>query len=82
MKDGHPCIRTAHSVNPVPIAIYDPSYEKYKDYKPEIKSGLSITSIAATILKFLGIEVPKDYDEPLIEWLIFLLILNKDKVIC
>lgn len=27
LKNGKPCIRTAHTTNLVPVAIYDPSYE-------------------------------------------------------
>ncbi len=27
MKNGQRCVRTAHTVNPVPIVIYDPSYD-------------------------------------------------------
>lgn len=54
-------VRTAHSLNKVPFIIYDPSYEKYKDYDTKLNEGLGISSCAATILSFLGVAPPEDY---------------------
>ena len=70
-KDGSiPCengvkkVKTAHSLNPVPCIIYDPEYQG--DYSKELKSGLGISSIAATCINLLGYEAPKDYDSSVI----------------
>ena len=70
-KDGSiPCengvkkVKTAHSLNPVPCIIYDPEYKG--DYSKELKSGLGISSIAATCINLLGYEAPKDYDSSVI----------------
>jgi 2,3-bisphosphoglycerate-independent phosphoglycerate mutase len=50
--DGSP--NTAHTTNPVPCILID------KDYK-EIKEG-KLSDIAPTILKMMGIEIPKEMD--------------------
>ncbi|MBR0459292.1 MAG: hypothetical protein IJJ26_08645, partial [Victivallales bacterium] len=58
--DGVKKVKTAHSLNPVPCIIYDPEYKG--DYAKELKSGLGISSIAATTINLLGYEAPSDYD--------------------
>lgn len=62
MDGGKKKIRTAHSLNQVPFIIYDPSYDKYKDYDLKLNEGLGISSCAATIMTFLGVKVPEDYN--------------------
>jgi 2,3-bisphosphoglycerate-independent phosphoglycerate mutase len=58
---------TAHTLNPVPFAIYDPAYNgEYEMAFPE-KAGLS--NVAATILNLLGFEKVEDYDPSLIRML-------------
>ena len=62
---GKPAPKTAHSLNPVPIYIFDPSgkikmkLSKHKD--------LGISSIAATCLRLLGFEPPQDYTPGIVE---------------
>jgi len=58
--------KTAHTLNPVPFAIFDPLYgNEYRMAKLE-KTGLS--NVAATLLNLLGYEKPIDYDPSLIEF--------------
>ena len=63
---GKPKQKTSHSINPVPIFIYDPSgkapmvISKQKD--------LGIANIAATCLNLLGFETPADYTASIIEF--------------
>lgn len=66
IKDGKRLIKTAHTLNPVPFAIYDPLYKnEYKMAKVE-KPGL--TNVAATLLNLLGFKKVEDYDDSLIEF--------------
>jgi len=64
-QTGKPKPKTAHSLNPVPVYIYDPtgtvkmSLSAHKD--------LGISSIAATCLKLLGFEPPRDYTPSIVE---------------
>jgi len=54
--DGSP--NTAHTTNPVPVILID------KDLKPDLKDGI-LANVAPTILKLMGIEKPKEMEEPL-----------------
>jgi len=65
-KNGKPQAKTSHSLNPVPCVIYDPDCRD--DYKKELRSGLGISSLAATCIEFLGLEAPEDYDQSVVEW--------------
>jgi 2,3-bisphosphoglycerate-independent phosphoglycerate mutase len=65
-KTGEPARKTSHSLNPVPCFIYDP--ENKGEYKAELRSGLGISSVAATCAELLGFEAPADYDPSVIEW--------------
>ena len=60
-SDGSPAPKTSHSLNPVPFVVYDPLYNK--EYSTDLNSGLGITSVASTVLEFLGYEAPKEYDK-------------------
>ncbi len=60
-KAGAPRRKTSHSLNPVPCIIVDYGYQgEYSD--KELKSGLGITSLAATCIELLGYVAPADYD--------------------
>jgi 2,3-bisphosphoglycerate-independent phosphoglycerate mutase len=59
-KDGKISSKTSHSLNPVPCIIYDPANQG--EYKHELKSGLGISSLAATCMELLGYEAPDFYD--------------------
>lgn len=65
-KTGEPARKTSHSLNPVPCFIYDP--ECKGEYKTELRSGLGISSVAATCAELLGYEAPANYDPSVIEW--------------
>ena len=58
---GNPARKTSHSLNPVPCIVYDP--EGKGEYAPELRSGLGISSLAATCIELLGFEAPADYDQ-------------------
>lgn len=51
---------TKHTTNPVPVILVS---EKNKNVK--LKKGKSLTAIAPTVLKLLGIEKPDTYDDPI-----------------
>lgn len=59
-KDGNRQAKTSHSLNPVPCVIFDPATKS--EYKPELKEGLGISSLAATCIELLGYKAPADYD--------------------
>ncbi len=63
-KNGKRIVNTAHSLNPVPFAIFDPSYQGEYKIKELDKRGLS--NVAATLLNLLGFKQPADYDPSLI----------------
>ena len=65
MKDGVRCVKTAHSLNPVPCIVYDPEFKG--EYSAELRGGLGISSIAATCINLLGYEAPEDYDASVIQ---------------
>ena len=55
---GAPKPKTAHSLNPVPLFIYDPANN---NFRLGDNDGLGIASLAATCLTILGYEPPEDY---------------------
>ena len=59
-KEGNPARKTSHSLNPVPCIVYDPEYQG--EYELELRSGLGISSLAATCIELLGFKAPADYD--------------------
>jgi len=64
-QTGFPKPKTAHSLNPVPVYIFDPTGTvkmKLSDHK-----DLGISSIAATCLKLLGFEPPQDFTPSIID---------------
>jgi len=63
--DGEPRSKTSHSLNPVPCVIYDPAY--MGEYKPELREGLGISSLAATCVEMLGFKAPEGYDPSVLE---------------
>jgi 2,3-bisphosphoglycerate-independent phosphoglycerate mutase len=64
-EDSNKIIKTSHSLNPVPFAIYDPSYHQEYGMADLEKKGLS--NVASTLLNLLGYEKVEDYDPSLIE---------------
>ncbi len=66
VKDGKRIVKTSHSLNPVPLILYDPAYAGEYRLREDVENpGLS--NIAATALRLLGWEPPEDYEEALIE---------------
>jgi 2,3-bisphosphoglycerate-independent phosphoglycerate mutase len=63
--DGEPRSKTSHSLNPVPCVIYDPAF--MGEYKPELREGLGISSLAATCVEMLGFVAPEGYDPSVLE---------------
>jgi 2,3-bisphosphoglycerate-independent phosphoglycerate mutase len=64
-QTGKPKPKTAHSLNPVPVYIFDPTGTvkmRLSDH-----TDLGISSIAATCLKLLGFEPPADYTPSIVE---------------
>jgi 2,3-bisphosphoglycerate-independent phosphoglycerate mutase len=64
-KKGVKSVKTAHSLNPVPFIIYDPSYQG--EYRMANLKQKGLSNIAATLLNLLGYDKPDDYDPSLIE---------------
>ena len=58
--EGQAARKTSHSLNPVPCIVYDP--EGKGEYAPELRTGLGISSLAATCIELLGFKAPADYD--------------------
>lgn len=63
--DGKPKSKTSHTLNPVPCYIYDPAGSA--NLRLSNKSGLGISSLAATVMNCLGFEAPADYDPSIVE---------------
>jgi 2,3-bisphosphoglycerate-independent phosphoglycerate mutase len=63
-KEGRKQTKTAHTLNPVPFAIYDPGYNGEYEMAHLERRGLS--NVASTLLNLLGYEKVKDYDPSLI----------------
>lgn len=57
---------TAHTLNPVPFAIYDPGYKG--EYKMAALEHRGLANVAGTILNLLGYENVEDYEPSLIEF--------------
>jgi 2,3-bisphosphoglycerate-independent phosphoglycerate mutase len=64
-KNGGRIVKTAHTLNPVPFAIYDPGFKGEYEMAGLEKKGLS--NVAATLLNLLGYEKVEDYDPSLIK---------------
>jgi 2,3-bisphosphoglycerate-independent phosphoglycerate mutase len=64
--DGSPKAKTSHSLNPVPVIVYDPDYRGEYD-NTNLNEGLGISSIAATCIDLLGLVPPADYDRSILK---------------
>ena len=60
-----PKTKTAHSLNPVPVHIYDPA--KSAPLRLSKHGVLGISSLAATTLTLLGFEPPEDYTPSIVD---------------
>jgi len=61
---GQPKTKTAHSLNPVPVHIYDPTGKV--SMRLSRHRDLGISSLAATTLTLLGFEPPADYSPSIV----------------
>lgn len=59
-ENGRIKVKTSHSLNPVPVFVYDP--EGTAELSLSDAQGLGISSLAATCLNLLGFEAPAEYD--------------------
>jgi 2,3-bisphosphoglycerate-independent phosphoglycerate mutase len=64
--DGSPKAKTSHSLNPVPVIVYDPDYKGEYDNK-NLNEGLGVSSIAATCIDLLGFIPPANYDRSVLK---------------
>jgi 2,3-bisphosphoglycerate-independent phosphoglycerate mutase len=52
--------KTAHTLNPVPVIIYDPEFKGEYEIDPEIKNP-GLGNVAATLLNLMGFDAPGGY---------------------
>ncbi len=64
-KNGQPNAKTAHSLNPVPAIVYDPSGTAKA--RLSAAKDLGISSLAATCIRLLGYEPPADYTPSIVD---------------
>ncbi|MCC5850377.1 MAG: 2,3-bisphosphoglycerate-independent phosphoglycerate mutase [Verrucomicrobia bacterium] len=64
-SEGVPKSKTAHTLNPVPVYIYDPAGNA--NVKLSGQKDLGISSLAATCIRLLGYAPPSDYDPSIVE---------------
>ena len=65
VENGKIKVKTAHSLNPVPVYVYDPAGTAKLTLSPH--QGLGISSLAATIIKLLGFMPPANYDASVVD---------------
>lgn len=63
-EDGKKKVKTSHTLNPVPFAIFDPQYKGEYEMAQLERPGLS--NVASTLLNLLGYQKIEDYDPSLI----------------
>jgi 2,3-bisphosphoglycerate-independent phosphoglycerate mutase len=59
-------VRTSHSLNPVPLAIYDPREPLGGPSLALPSRPAGLANLAATALNLLGFEAPDDYEPSLL----------------
>jgi 2,3-bisphosphoglycerate-independent phosphoglycerate mutase len=64
-KGGNRKTKTAHTINPVPFAIFDPGYGG--EYVMANRDRMGLSNVAATLLNLLGYQKVEDYDPSLIK---------------
>jgi len=66
LADGKPKAKTAHTLNPVPLIIYDPAFGKEYELVQNPQAGLA--NIAATTLNLMGYQAPENYEQSLVRF--------------
>ena len=64
-KDGTKKVRTSHSLNPVPLHVWDPARPGLA-LDPAALEGASLGNVAATCLELMGLTPPTNYDRSLL----------------
>lgn len=64
-ENGKKNIRTSHSLNPVPLIIYDPAFNNEYELNHHLEKP-KLSNIAATVFNLMGYYPPDDYDESLV----------------
>ncbi len=64
-KTGQLIIKTAHSMNPVPFFLLDPSDRYQLDESKDGVAGLA--NVAATVVEILGLDKPASWEDSLIK---------------
>ncbi|HEY1405215.1 MAG TPA: 2,3-bisphosphoglycerate-independent phosphoglycerate mutase [Spirochaetota bacterium] len=65
-KTGEPEKKTAHTLNPVPFIVYDPSFNGEYEVVENKEAGLG--NIASTVVNLLGYNAPADYLPSLVKF--------------
>jgi 2,3-bisphosphoglycerate-independent phosphoglycerate mutase len=63
-SNGQRAVKTSHTLNPVPLAIYDPNYDG--EYRVAAPPNAGLANVAATLLNLLGFQAPDDYEPSLL----------------
>ena len=66
-KDGKPKAKTSHTLNPVPLIVYDNLYADKYTLK-QGRSDFGLSNVAATTVNLLGYEAPEMWDESVIDF--------------
>jgi 2,3-bisphosphoglycerate-independent phosphoglycerate mutase len=66
-KTGKYKSKTSHTLNPVPVIIYDPKYTGEYELDSTVKDP-GLGNVAATLLNLLGYDAPGDYMPSLIKY--------------
>jgi 2,3-bisphosphoglycerate-independent phosphoglycerate mutase len=66
LKGGERIVKTSHTLNPVPLIVYDPGTSGEYNLRTDMQ-GAGLSNIAASVCRLLGFEPPEDYDQALIE---------------
>ncbi len=64
-KKGETKVRTSHSLNPVPLHVYDPARPGLR-LDADALQGASLGNVAATCLELMGLTPPSIYDRSLL----------------
>jgi 2,3-bisphosphoglycerate-independent phosphoglycerate mutase len=67
-KTGKREINTRHSLNPVPMYLFDPAYQgEYRLRENTAEQPLTLANLASTLFVLLGLPPPDDLEPPLFE---------------
>ena len=66
LKNGVPESKTSHTLNPVPLSIYDARGERPWQLRQDLPDA-GLANLAATLLALLGYEKPADYAQAVIQ---------------